>query len=63
MADLVGTMTSTSMTRISTEPVSPSRWLATAGGTRPAFLALVTCVSLVNGRPNTVTREKGVANQ
>ena len=37
MTDLVDTMTVNNMTRISAEPISPSRWSVTAGGTRPAF--------------------------
>ena len=63
MANLVDTMTMNSMTRISAEPASPSRWSATAAGTRPAFPAMMASISLVDARPSTMTREKGVVNQ
>ena len=63
MADLVDTMTTNNMTRISAEPASPSRWSTKAGGTRLAFPVLMESMSLVDARLSAVTREKGVVNQ
>ena len=63
MVDLVNTMAMNSKTRISAEPASPSRWLVTTDGTRPAFPALMGSMSAVDARPSVVAREKGVTNQ
>ena len=63
MADLVDTMTMSSMTTISAEPASASRWSETAGETRQAFPALMGSISLSDKRPSDVAREEGVANQ
>ena len=56
-------MTMYNMTGISTEPASTSRWSATAGGTRPAFPALMASISLIDAMPSAVARETGVVNQ
>ena len=56
-------MTMNSMTRITTEPASPSRWLVTVRRTRLAFPALMGSMNAVNVKPRNVAREKGQANQ
>ena len=63
MADQVDTMTSNIMARISIEPTFTGSWPATAGGTRPAFPAMMARISSVDGRSSAVAREKGVENQ
>ena len=63
MANLEDTVTMSSMTRISTEPASPRRWLMTVGGTRLAFPTLMESMSAVDVRLSDVLKEKGVANQ
>ena len=63
MDGLLDTITIHNMTRISAEPASPSRWLPTAGGTKPAFSALMASTSSVDVGPSAVARAKVVTNQ
>jgi hypothetical protein len=54
-----------SMIKIRAEPASPSKWLATAGGTKPdpASEAVMGSIKAVEVKPSEVAREKGIANQ
>ena len=64
-ADPVETMAMKSMIKINADPACPSKWSATAGGTRPdpASPALMGSMRAVDVSPNDVARENGIANQ
>ena len=52
-----------SITRISTEPATLSRWSATTSWTRTALPALLGNISAVDTRPNNVERKKEIVSQ
>ena len=64
-AEPVDTMAMKSMIKIRTDPASPSKWVATAGGTSPApaSLEVMGSIKAVEVKPREVAREKGMANQ
>jgi hypothetical protein len=54
-----------SIIKIRAEPISPSKWVATAGGTKPdpASFAVIGRTKAVEVKPREVARVKGIANQ
>jgi hypothetical protein len=54
-----------SMIKMRTEPASPRRWVATAGGTNPfpASVLVMGSNKAVDPKPREVARENGIANQ
>lgn len=63
IVNLVKTMAIKSITRISTEPATLSRWSATTSWTRTALPALLGNISAVDTRPNNVERKKEIVSQ